>query len=106
MRPSTLTTTDASGGATTSGVFVVDTFLNEINIGIGMKVTGTVSVTLQYTYDDPQGASPTWIDDATFATKTAAFDMAWTKPVRALRMRQVSGSGSTTTTVIQAGGGN
>lgn len=104
MRPITVTTTDASGGATYSNIITVDTYREYLNIGIGMTVTGTVSAKLQYTYDDPNGASPLWRDDATFTGKTANFDMNWTKPVRGLRIAQASGSGSTSTVFISCGG--
>lgn len=103
MRPVTLTTTDASGGATTSGVFVVDTFSDPINIGFAVDVTGTVSVTVQHTFDDPSSGSALWLNHATVSGATADVDGNYAFPVRGIRVRQATGSGSTRTVIIQAG---
>jgi len=105
MRSSTLSTTDASGGATFSSVFKPDKHTTPFNIGFGVVVTGTVNYTVQHTFDnvfDP-AVTPTWFDHATVAAKTANQDGNYAYPVSGLRLKQSSGSGSCIMTLIQAG---
>lgn len=108
MRPIILTTTDASGAATTSGLAVLDTYRDPFSVAVAVVVTGTVSYTVQATYDDPLApnfdpSTATWFDKSDATSQTGNKAVAYTDPVRAIRIRQASGSGSTRTTVIQAG---
>ncbi|MFA5898605.1 MAG: hypothetical protein WC829_05775 [Hyphomicrobium sp.] len=78
----------------------------QVSVGVG-SVVGTVSYTLQYTYDDvfAPGYNPAtgnWFNSATMVTKAAAFDTALVAPVRAIRFTNV-GSGSFVAEIIQAG---
>lgn len=77
-------------------------------VGIGVSVTGTISYTVEHSYDDPQAAGytaagATWFPHPTIVTKAVKFDGSYTSPVRAVRLTQVSGTGSATMTVIQQG---
>lgn len=102
-RPVTLTTTDASGGATTSAVWQPDTFITPFEIGVAMDITGTVNMDLEFTLDDPTSASALWWDDATIVGDTADIAIKFTTPCRGIRMKQNSGNGSSRTVLIQAG---
>lgn len=57
------------------------------NVGLGVTVTGTISVTAQLTMDDIYDSSvtPAWIADTTLATKTATFYSALGVLVTAVR---------------------
>lgn len=108
MRPITLTTTDASGGATSSGVAVMDTYQNPFSVTVNVDVTGTVNFTVQYTMDNPfasnfVASSAAWFADVNGSAKTADTEVTISYPVRAIRILQNSGNGSTSTVVIQAG---
>lgn len=103
MKPSTLSTTDASGGATYSPAYLTDLFGDPFNIGFGVVVTGTVNFTVQHTFDDPTSASPVWFDHSSVAAKTVNTDGNYAYPCRAIRLKQSSGSGSCVMTLIQAG---
>ena len=104
MRSKILTTTDASGGATTSAIFVTDPHCNPFNIGLGLVVTGTVNATVQHSFDDPQiPGSMTWFPHVSIVTRTVNTDGNYQFPVRAIRLTQNSGNGSCALTVIQAG---
>ena len=107
MRPVVLTTNDASGGAKNSSAYKVDHFPNPTTIGFGVVVTGTVSYTVQHTFDDVDGSGTvTWFPHASVAAQTANKDGNYAFPVRAIRLNQASGSGSCVMTLIQSGGGN
>jgi hypothetical protein len=99
MRPVTLTTSDASGGAIDSAVCPMD-YVPSIpfNVGIGCAVTGTVSYSIQHTFD-----LTNWFENANVSSATASADTNYMFPVRAIRLHQASGSGSVVATILQAG---
>lgn len=112
VKPVILRTTDASGGATNSNVYVVDSnTMAGFQIGFGVIVTGTVSYTVQHTFDDIQGlygapvlpTAAVWFDHASVAAQTANKDGNYAFPCTAIRIRQATGSGSTRMVVIQQG---
>jgi len=52
-----------SGSSTTgsSNVLATDLYISPFNVGFGVVVSGTVTYTVQHTFDNPQTvASPTW----------------------------------------------
>jgi hypothetical protein len=75
-------------------------------VGMGVVVTGTVTYTVQHTFDDPFSSTGlvTWFNHPTLATLSANGDSNYAFPVRAIRLNvsAVTG-GSATLTVIQAG---
>lgn len=103
MRPVTLTTTDASGGATTSNFYRCDTFMSPFSIGVVVDVTGTVNFDVEFTNDEPDSVSALWLNHADFTAKTADTAGVIAAPCRAVRMVQNSGSGSCRAVLIQAG---
>lgn len=109
MRSIVVTTTDATGGATYSGVVALDTWTSPFSVSIGVVVTGTVNFTVQYTYDNIQdpgwtAATGVWWNLTALASKSATTDSVLSQPASAIRVVQNSGNGSTSTTVLQAGG--
>lgn len=104
MQPITRSVT----GVASSTVVPLDHYIAPFSVGIGCVVTGTVSYTVQHTYDDVwaptySAASGVWFAHSTIATKTANFDGNYSAPVTAVRVTIASGTGSVAMTVIQAG---
>jgi hypothetical protein len=110
MRPVVYSITDASAAAKTSAVCPLDLYISPSNVALGVVVSGTVSYTVQYTFDDVfapgyNPASGNWTDHPSLTAQTATKDSNIAYPVRGIRLKQNSGSGTTTLTIIQAGGG-
>lgn len=108
MRQVTLSTTDASGGATYSALHVPDHNRNPFNVGLGAIVTGTVDYTVQHTFDDVQdpafdASTATWFPHSSMAALAVNADGFYNFPVRAIRLVQNSGNGSVVLKVQQAG---
>jgi hypothetical protein len=104
MRAVTVTTL----GTATSNVYVPDTYISPFNIGFGVVVTGTVTYTVQHTFDDPFAAgftpaSATWFNHEDLVAQTASQDGNYAFPVRAIRVNQTAGNGSTSSIFIQTG---
>lgn len=105
MRPITLSQTGTGGSAVAQPDYLISPFA----IGLGLSVSGTVNVTVQHTFDDPQAAgfspaSATWYDHPTLAAKTANADSNYAFPVRGIRINVNSGTGTATLKIVQAGG--
>lgn len=110
MRPAILAVSDASAGTIYSPVYPADHYVSPFNIGLFVAVTGTVNFTVQYTFDNvfAAGYNPatgTWVNHPSLTSKTASTDSNIAYPVRGIRILQSSGSGTSTLTIIQAGGG-
>lgn len=108
MRPIVQTLSDASGGAKTGNTIPLDVFISPFNTSLSVTVTGTVSYTVQYTFDNVQAsdwvaASGNWVDHPSLTTKTASLDSNLAYPATAVRIVLNSGTGSVRFTVIQAG---
>jgi len=110
MRPVVYTLTDASGGAKVSNVYPPDNYVSPFNVALSVIVTGTVSYTVQYTFDDVFAASfspatANWTNHPSLTAQTATKDSNIAYPVTGIRIQLASGTGSVTFTAIQAGGG-
>lgn len=100
--------TDVEVGTTDAGAsqpVPLDIYLTPFNVSVGLTVTGTVDVTLQYTFDDIfANAGPfSWRDTDDMANATANGEETFISPVRASRLLTNSGTGSATLNIIQAG---
>lgn len=101
MRPIYVTADDSNSGV--SPVVVIDQYIGPTNIGLGAVVTGTVTYTVQHTFDDPYGTITTWFDHPTLAAQTANKDSNYAAPPRAIRVIRTAGTGSVRLAVVQAG---
>lgn len=91
-------------GVGSSNVLPMDTYISPFNVGFGVVVTGTVTYSIQHTFDNVQTvASPTWFSHPTIAAKTDNQDGNYAFPVAAIKVLVTAGSGTATATVIQAG---
>lgn len=101
MRPQVVSKT----GTGETAVVVVDHYRNPFNIGFAVVVSGTITYTVQHTFDDVLDAAvtPTWFNHLTATGLTVSTDGNYAFPVRGIRVSNTSGAGTTTLTVIQAG---
>lgn len=102
MRPVTVTTSDASGGAKNSSTVPLDIFADEV--ALQAVVTGTATYTIQQTLDDPFGsAALNWFDhsDTNLVGATASKQGNYDFTPRAVRLRQTAGTGSVTLIISQ-----
>lgn len=108
------TLTVGTNGVAESPWFFVNYNTTPCEFGIGVVVSGTISFTVEYTYDNPNspftGTYPTTFSIAALATKTANTDSFLELPCYAIRLKQNSFSTGATAKmiIIQAGlgGGN
>lgn len=88
---------------------IVNWHATPVNISVAVVVTGTVTYTISYTYDDPSRTypspndPPTAFDVSALAAKSTTLDAAITQPIVALRLRITSGTGTATLIWLQAG---
>lgn len=91
-----------------TSVAVVDLHSCPTNIGLGCVISGTVTYTVQHTYDDPfaagfTAAGATWFDHSTLAAKSANADGNYAFPPRAISVNVTAGTGTVTVNVVQSG---
>ena len=106
MRPVVLSVT----GVGTSLPDPLDHYLTPFNVSLAVVVTGTITYTVQYTYDDVfaanyDPATGNWLPHPSLTAQTATKDSNIAYPVRAVRLTTSAGTGTAALTVIQAGGG-
>jgi hypothetical protein len=89
---------------------IVNTNVAPFNLGIVVLVTGTVTYTFEYTYEDPSGtypnplnATPSAFPLAALTSKTANTDSAIAFPIAAWRITVTAGTGTAQAVVIQSG---
>jgi hypothetical protein len=115
MRPIVYTIIGGSGTKITSPVCPIDYYISPANIALSVVVTGTITYSVQYTFDDvfaagynPNAAGANWTDHPTLGTQTTTKDSNISYPVRGIRITSPaspSSSGIATLTIIQGGGG-
>jgi hypothetical protein len=91
-------------GTGSSNVLATDTYISPFNVGFGVVATGTVTYTVQHTFDNVQTvASPVWFSHPTIAAKSDNQDGNYAFPVAAVKVLVTAGTGTATMTLIQAG---
>ena len=91
-------------GTGSSNVLPMDLYISPFNVGFGVVATGTVTYTVQHTFDNPQTvASPVWFPHPTIAAKSDNQDGNYAFPVAAIKVLVTAGEGTATMTMIQAG---
>lgn len=111
-----VSTVAASGGGSTFGnAFIVDTWNNPCNIGIGVNIDfglggGSAIYTVQHTFNDPftinlnNRALGTWLDNDVLVSSNVSNDTNYAFPPTAIRLKVFAAvSAQCTMTVIQAG---
>jgi hypothetical protein len=79
-------------------------------VGLNITVTGTITYTVQYTFDDVfasnyVASSGNWTNHPTLTAQTTSKDSNIAYPVRGIRITTSAGTGAVVLTIIQAGGG-
>ena len=91
-------------GTGSSATIGTDLYISPFNVGFGVKVTGSVTYTIQHTFDDIQTtANPTWYPHATIVDEDANADGNYAFPVAGVKVLVTAGEGTATLTLIQAG---
>jgi hypothetical protein len=108
MRPVTVTTSDASGGAKSSAVVPLDIYLNPFSVSLDAQVTGTANYDIQYTEDNVfattfNAATAHWTSMAGLTGATASGQATLVSPVSAVRILQNTGAGSVSLRITQGG---
>ena len=99
MRPIVKTVT----GVANSAWIPVNWRQEDFNISLGVVVSGTITYTIQHTFDDifDPDVTPVAFDHPTLAAQSANADDSYKEPVRAIRISNTAGTGSTTLTILQ-----
>ena len=90
-------------GAGNSSALVMNTNISPFNVGFGVVVSGSVTYTVQHTFDDPGVGFTTWFNHPSIATLSANADGNYAFPVTGIRVSVASGGGTATLSVVQAG---
>ena len=93
-------------GVGASQTVPLDQYLTPFNVSLGLVITGTVDVTVQYTFDDIFGDFPgphSWTDHPDLTNIVADDDASFISPVSACRLLTNSGVGTAVLRIIQAG---
>ncbi len=99
-RPTSVTVSSATQSAWIPSDYKQTPF----NVGLGVVVSGTLTYTVEHTFDDIQDPSvtPTAFDNAGLVSQTANNDGNYAFPVRAIRLNVTAfTSGDATLTIIQ-----
>ncbi len=89
-----------------SGLIPLDQYLTPFQVSLGIAITGTVNVTLEFTFDDVFADHPgpfTFVDHPDLTGVTADADATFISPVSACRLLTNSGDGTAVLRVLQAG---
>lgn len=73
------------------------------SIGLGAKVTGTATYTVEHCYDDVLGGeTPTWYSHPVLVGQTANKDSSYTTPITAMRINVTAGTGTVVLSIVPA----
>ena len=97
------TQTVSQTGAGSSSSIVTNTNTTPFNVGFGVIATGTVTYTIQHTFDSPGTGFTTWYPHPTIAAKTDNQDGNYAFPVSGIKVLVTAGAGTATLNLIQAG---
>ena len=104
MRSIVVQTSNAASGAVYSNWVPMDTFKNPFLASVAVVVSGTVDYDVEHTFDDVlAGVTPTAFTNVDIDGSTGNEETVYDFPVKAVRLKQNSGSGSCVMTIVQAG---
>jgi len=96
-------------GEGSSDVRNLDFFKFPFQVGLGTKVTGSATYTVEYTFSDPaesdfNASTATWYSITALASKTGNETVEFTVPCRGIRVTNAAGSTGTVLLYIQQAG--
>ena len=99
MRPQVISIT----GTGTTEWIPLDYKQSPFNVGMGIVVNGTVTYDIEHTFDDilAQGTTPTAFKHSSLTAQTTNKDGNYAFPIRAIRINNTAGTGTTTLTILQ-----
>jgi hypothetical protein len=99
MRPQVISIT----GTGTTAWIPLDYKQSPFNVGLGAVVNGSVTYDIEHTFDEvfDSTVTPTAFKHAVLAAQTTNKDGNYAFPVRAVRINNTAGTGSTTLTILQ-----
>ena len=99
MRPQIFSIT----GVGTSAWIPLDYRQNPFNVGFGVVVNGTITYDIEHTFDDvlQPDTTPTAFKHASLVAQTANKDGNYAFPIKAIRINNTAGTGTTTVTLLQ-----
>lgn len=100
MRPVTVSKT----GVGQTAVVPINYMQRSFAVGFAVVVSGTITYTVEHTFDNVLDSSvtPTWFSHETLVGQTTSQDGNYAFPIRAIRVNNTAGTGTTTLTVLQA----
>ncbi len=90
-------------GTGSSSAIAMNDNVTPFNVGFGVTATGTVTYTVQHTFDDPATGFTTWFSHPTIAGKSDNQDGNYAFPVSGIKLLVTAGAGTATMNLIQAG---
>lgn len=90
-------------GVGSSDALVMNTNQTPFNVGFGVTVTGTVTYSVQHTFDDPATGFSIWFSHPSVAAQTDNDDGNYAFPVTGVKVLVTAGTGTVTMNLIQAG---
>lgn len=99
MRPQVISKT----GTGTTEWIPLDYKQNPFNVGFGVTVSGTVTYDIEHTFDDVFDTSitPVAFKHSSLTAQTVNKDGNYAFPIRAVRINNTAGTGTTTLTLLQ-----
>ena len=99
MRPQVIT---QSGTGSTAWI-PLDYKQSPFNVGFGVTVTGTVTYQIEHTFDDvfDSTITPVAFKHSTLTGQTSNKDSNYAFPIRAIRLNNTAGTGTSTITILQ-----
>lgn len=95
-------------GVGNSPCYVPDNFANPFNVALSVLATGTITYSVQYTFDLTMAdgfnpATANWTNHPSLTAQTATKDANIAYPVMGIRLVTTAGTGTALLTIIQAG---
>lgn len=99
MRPQVISIT----GTGTTEWIPLDYKQSPFNVGMGIVVNGTITYDIEHTFDDilAPGTTPTAFKHSSLTAQTTNKDGNYAFPIRAIRINNTAGTGTTTLTILQ-----
>lgn len=99
MRPQVIT---KSSSGTTEWI-PVDYKQSPFNVGFGVVVSGSLTYDIEHTFDDvfDSTVTPTAFKHSSLTAQTTNKDGNYAFPIRAIRINNTAGTGTTTLTILQ-----
>ena len=99
MRPQVIKQT----GTGSTAWIPLDYKQSPFNVGFGVVVSGTITYDVEHTFDDVYNSTitPTAFKHSSLTSQTTNKDSNYAFPIRAIRLNNTAGTGTSTITILQ-----